>query len=147
MSNEESMNLENAKSGQSGKRIELALDQLNDNEREVVRALSETRSRMKIREIQEYLGWHRPDRAKGNSRVRNALRRLVRAGLVGHDKSLGDGTYVVATSGPNPVPLTEDQSLELRMDYRASDRIKKSDCSFYNACLDQAIDGRWEGFS
>lgn len=30
---------------------------------------------------------------------------------------------------------------------RLIDPIKKTDCAMYNACLSQAISGRWEGFS
>lgn len=149
MSNEEHMDQQMAKSGaKSGqsRRRDLALDQLNDNEREVVRALAECKRRMKIREIQEFLGWMQPTRAKGNSRVRNALRRLVGAGIVLHDKAIGDGTYVAAMVGPNPMPLTRVELEALEEDYRVSDSLKKTDCSFYNACLDQAISGKWDGF-
>lgn len=55
----------------------------------------------------------------------------------------------------NPVELTEDQALMLRAAARSDNPeklkliqlIKRVDCSFYNACLDQAIEGDWHNFA
>jgi len=53
----------------------------------------------------------------------------------------------------NPRELTEAessllQSVESRVvHFRQVDQVKRTDCTVYNACLSQAISGRWEGFS
>lgn len=135
-------------SGQSGVAIELSFEDLNPNEKAVVACLRKAGCRMKIRQVVEALGWDKPCKSKGNSRVRNALRRLVRSSMVLHDKEIGDGTYRAADlNEPCPRPITDDELLSLKGDINYSDTIKKSDCAFYNACLDQAISGKWEGFS
>jgi len=173
-----------ASSGQSGERLVLKFEQLNPNEKAVVQCLRRAGAKMKIGEIVEANGWGVPCKTKGNSMVRNALRRLVRSGMVVHNKVIGDGTYLVADvdgvpveaeprpstlepapvvlvepevtvtvagevfeQGPNPRPITDDEILDIRRDFTNSDRIKKTDCAFYNACLDQAISGKWEGFA
>jgi hypothetical protein len=35
----------------------------------------------------------------------------------------------------------------LHRDPTLTTAVKKTDCSFYNACLDQAISGKWAGFA
>lgn len=53
----------------------------------------------------------------------------------------------------NPRQLNEAESLVLQavehrvVHPRQIDTIKRTDCTIYNACLSQAISGRWEGFS
>jgi hypothetical protein len=163
MSNEEQM-AKKTSQGQGAGAIEISLDKLNDNERAVLGALAEGEG-MKIREIVYRLGWNlcacggcksdggaTPCYNKGNSRVRNSLRRLVRGGFVLHGKNIGDGRYRAASGvaepvGPSPVPVTEEQRLALLADYNVSKEIKQTDCTFYNACLDQAISGKWDGFA
>lgn len=52
-----------------------------------------------------------------------------------------DETFVV-----NRVRTTEDP-MRFKMALKLIEDIKRMDCSFYSACLDQAISGKWEGFS
>lgn len=104
----------------------------------------------------------------GNSKVRNNLRRLMKYGVI---KRPADGAYALVAE---PKPYTPGQPRELNDDeagivrrirlYQSlgneavDDRtykialkliepIKRGDCTFYNACLDQAMSGQWEGFS
>jgi len=142
--------------GQSRAPIELPFERLNPNEKAVLECLRDNKRRMKIREIMEANGWDKPCKEKGNSRVRNSLRRLVPAGFVSHDKHIGDGTYLATSLGevepcsastPEPRPLERAEIVRLRMNSDYSETIKNTDCSFYNACLDQAISGKWRGFS
>ena len=140
-------------SGQQGKALNIAPDQLNPNEKYVLDALRDDGGKMEISSIVNALGWDIPQvpfslnysKVKGNSRVRNALRRLVREGLVMHNTQIGDGTYMASDIGPvlaNPQPVDID-----RVTMRAMVEGRKSDCAMYNACLDQAISGNWAGFS
>lgn len=144
--------VEKVSSGQSGPALDLGFEDLNPNEKAVVTCLTVADRPMKITEIMAHLGWDKPNKSKGNSRVRNSLRRLARAGMIFRPKS---GTYavtgvapaIVEEISPSPRPITEDELLELRGDLSVAERIKKTDCSFYNACLDQAISGKWDGFA
>lgn len=128
---------------------------------------------------------------RGNSKVRNNLRRLMKFGWIHRPL---DGTYALAKAGlkvdepiveppqpvvrsepeppqpakrsepplviirkknrtPAPVEMTEEQAHDLRVRMYArgevdcTAEIKRLDCTFYNACLDQAISGQWAGFS
>lgn len=131
--------------GQQGKALSLSFDQLNQGEQSVLEALRASGGRMKISAIVKALGWDKPSKVKGNSKVRNSMRRLVREGFVIHNSKVGDGTYVAADIGPvraNPQPVDTSE-----ISRRAMAEGRKSDCTMYNACLDQAIDGKWEGFS
>lgn len=47
----------------------------------------------------------------------------------------------------NPREMTVEEAGEIRRDIDQIYKIKKPDCTFYNACLKQAISGRWAGFS
>ena len=139
-------------SGQSGKALELTIDQLNPGEKAVLSCLQTAGTKLKIRQIVEINGWDNPSITKGNSRVRNALRRLVRSGMVIHSKQIGDGTYQASGTVANPMarnprPVTDHEVEEMQEDYAVSDGIKRTDCAFYNACLDQAISGKWQGFA
>lgn len=132
--------------GQCGPVLELKIEDLNPNELAVLRFLAGDGKRraFRISEIMEGLGWHEPSRLKGNSRVRNSMRRLVRARWVEHVNQLGDGKYQAIVPYPRPISIHE-----LRM-AALDDRIyelKRSDCTFYNVCLEQAIEDSWEGFS
>lgn len=132
-------------SGQQGKALSLTFEQLNDNEKSVLTTLRNAGEKRKISSVVRALGWDEPCKVKGNSKVRNALRRLVRSGLVMHNKQIGDGTYMAADLGPvsaNPQPIDADN-----VTMRAMVDGRKSDCTMYNACLDQAINGNWVGFS
>lgn len=82
--------------GQLGNKIELEFDELTKHEQLVVAALASSERNVKsIRQIQEDCGWVKAPigKARGNSRVRNALRRLVRANWVEHESEIGDGRY------------------------------------------------------
>lgn len=53
---------------------------------------------------------------------------------------------------PHPVELDADERLRIRAramrdDFSGVDAVKHPDCTFYNACIDQAIAGSWAGFS
>lgn len=82
----------------------LAFEDLNPHERAVVQTLSERthtgrRKPKRIVDIMRENHWERIGLQKGNSRVRNALRRLVRSRLVEHKKEVGDGTYRITPKG------------------------------------------------
>jgi len=154
MSNEGYMNkarVEKGSSGQSGPALSLRYEDLNKNEKAVVGCLKLADQPLSISQIVLVLGWERPCKVKGNSRVRNSLRRLVRSSLIDRLKS---GTYALAgtaeievePTGPSPRPITENELFDLRADPKSS-KIKNTDCTFYNACLDQAISGKWDGFA
>lgn len=105
----------------------------------------------------------------GNSKVRNNLRRLMKYGVITRPS---DGAYalvretapqVAAVVEPTikcaPRELNDDENAIIRRIRTTEDEkvykialklvepIKRGDCSFYSACLDQAISGNWEGFS
>lgn len=97
----------------------------------------------------------------GNSKVRNNLRRLMKYGVITRP---ADGSYALVEE---PKQVTHGQPRELNDEENAIIRrirttedekvykialkliepIKRTDCTFYNACLDQAMSGKWEGFS
>ena len=129
--------------GQSGDSLELSLDRMNDNERAVLAAMGEIEiSPCKNKHIAMHLGWDVPDPKKGNLKVRNALRRLVRSGWVLHAGEIGDGQYRLADS---PAPRAVE--VETEADHARIAEAKKTDCAFYNACLAQAVSAKWDNFS
>lgn len=87
--------------GQRAGALQLHFEELTKNEQLLVTALAKpARPVMTIKEIQAELGWdrlHRSDTmsgyARGCSRVRNTLRRLVRSQWVTHKSEVGDGQY------------------------------------------------------
>lgn len=90
--------------GQQAGTLRLSFEELTENEQKLVMFLDqEDRPVFAIKEIMEGLNWHRGPggRAKGNSRVRNTLRRLVRAKWVSHETEVGDGKYRLSLSGKN----------------------------------------------
>jgi hypothetical protein len=87
--------------GQQAEGLRLKFEDMSDNEKEIVILLAKPeRPVMTIKEIMEALNWHRGPggRARGNSRVRNTMRRLVRSRWVGHKSEVGDGLYRISTS-------------------------------------------------
>jgi len=107
----------------------------------------------------------------GNSKVRNNLRRLMKYGVIVRPS---DGAYaLVRETAPQaeavvavepvvqcaPRELNDDENAIIRRIRTTEDEkvfkialklvepIKRTECSFYSACLDQAISGNWEGFS
>jgi hypothetical protein len=166
----------------------LSFEDMRDDERMIVQALEQAYrmgiEMMHISDLQEVAGWNKaaPHTCsgedcvvcaeasfRGNSKVRNNLRRLMKYGVITRP---ADGSYALVEE-PRPL-LTPGQPRELNDDessivrrirlYQSlgneavDDRsykialkmiepIKRGDCTFYNACLDQAMSGQWEGFS
>lgn len=90
--------------GQQGSPLKLAFEELSENEQQLVTFLGvEGRPTFTIKGLMEGLGWHlgRTGKARGNSKVRNTLRRLVRANWVGHKSEIGDGEYRITLRGFN----------------------------------------------
>lgn len=86
--------------GQRAGALRLSFDDMTKNEQMVVVALArEGRPVLTIREIMVECNWHHMPggKAQGNSRVRNTLRRLVRANWVTHPDEVGDGKYRLST--------------------------------------------------
>jgi hypothetical protein len=84
--------------------LRLSFEELTENEQQLVSFLGEEgRPVYTIKEMMEGLGWHlgRSGRARGNSKVRNTLRRLVRSHWVGHQEEIGDGKYRITLQGLN----------------------------------------------
>lgn len=106
--------------------------------------------------------------ALGNSKVRNNLRRLVKYGVI---ERPAPGTYQLVRETP-PAPVVVPTPREYndnesrivhymrevhekgeadpklyKLALKVIDDVRKGDCSFYSACLDQAINGGWDGFS
>lgn len=136
-----------AQRGQSGPVLDLKVEDLNPNELAVLRFLTvdgEGRRAYTISEIMEGLGWHEPSRLKGNSRVRNALRRLVRARWVEHPNRIKDGRYQAIVPYPRPI---SQAALRVALWNDRLESLKRADCDFYNVCLAQALSSKWEGFS
>jgi hypothetical protein len=194
----------------AGNRSQLSFADMRDEERAIIKALEQAAKQgmgaLRIAELQAANGWDLVDEhecsndhcevcaealRRGNSKVRNNLRRLMRYGWIHRPV---DGTYaliteaaveapapepelpqpvvqlvieppqpVVRSSGPlvqirkknrtpNPVELSEEEAMRMHVkakneDYSLVERIKRPDCSFYSACLDQAIAGSWANFS
>lgn len=111
--------------GQGAKEISLSYDELTKNEQKVVLALAqEGRPVLTIKELVEACGWKSlkasganeefKGKARGNSRVRNSLRRLVQGTWVENYPARGSGKY----------RLTAKAAKRLK---RADVKIKKSD--------------------
>ena len=83
--------------GQRARTIRLSFDELTRNEQMVVASMAEHgRPTRSIRDIAKTLNWHKGrgnNHAKGQSRVRNTLRRLVQSGWLVHESEVGDGLY------------------------------------------------------
>jgi len=147
--------------GQRGTSLEMGFGDFNANEKAVLEALSRSEA-MTIKEIVVANGWQ-ADGSKGNSRVRNSLRRPVRSGWAEHTKRMGDGKYCLTTialghfgeaakiaartAGPMPFELSREEARVISHDVEAAAQAKKAECCFYNDCLQQAVSGNWPGFS
>ena len=110
--------------GQCGEELKLQFEELTKNEQKVVLALADKgRPVLTIKELVEACGWKSlkasgtneefKGKARGNSRVRNSLRRLVRATWVENAEGRGSGKY----------RLTPQAVSRLR---RADVKVKKS---------------------
>lgn len=87
--------------GQMAEELTVPFDKLNQHEQAIVNVLNvKGRPEMTIKELMEANNWHKQlGKAKGNSRVRNSLRRLVRGGWVMHPEDIGDGRYFLTKTG------------------------------------------------
>ena len=63
------------------------------------------RPTLTIKELVTACKWNKVEggKARGNSRARNTLRRLVRSSWVGHPEDVGDGLYRLTTGGANRI--------------------------------------------
>jgi len=105
----------------------------------------------------------------GNSKVRNNLRRLMKYGVIARP---ADGVYQLVVETPAPVATVQPSPREYnetetrlvhyirvagaegetdpklyKLALNMVGQMRKSDCSFHSACLDQALNGDWDGFS
>lgn len=117
--------------GQQAEALRLRYDELSDNEKEIILLLAHgDRPVMSIKEIMEALNWHRGPggRARGNSRVRNTMRRLVRSRWVGHKSEVGDGLYRITVSALNKLEkLVADEKPEAPKKHKAKKAAPEAD--------------------
>lgn len=88
--------------GQRAGALQLRFEELTKNEQLlVVNMAQEGRPVKTIIEMMEMCNWHKikGGRARGSSRVRNTLRRLVRSQWLTHDTEIGDGKYRLSKNG------------------------------------------------
>lgn len=96
--------------GQTAPELKLQYEELTKNEQKVVQALAQPgRPVLTIKELVEACGWKSlrasdantefTGKVRGNSRVRNSLRRLVRAKWVENAEERGKGTYRLSKRG------------------------------------------------
>ena len=146
-----------------GSVMTLSFEDMRPEEQEIMMALEQAHAmghrKLHINDLQAVAGWEGPT---GNSKVRNNLRRLMRYGLIHRPIT---GTYAL-TREPKPVAdpnlvqirrnprnLNEAEARLLRavevgdVHHNMVSTVRKIDCAFYDACLDQAISGKWAGFS
>lgn len=196
----------------SGPHDELSFEDMRPDEKMIIKALEQAAANgqgmLRIVDLMTVNGWDEVDEhdcpegycvtcsdglKRGNSKVRNNLRRLMRHGWIHRPV---DGTYALVTmaevfdspplpepvvefvapvvtlviepplvqirakeptwreaSGRNPKPMSSSEAWGLRDRVHREDNpkhvdgIKRPDCTFYNACLDQAIAKSWPGFS
>lgn len=136
---------------------ELSLEDMSPGERAILDSLQLAKEMghdmLHVNDLQSVTGV-----ASAND-VYDSLRRLVKHGYVNRPKS---GTYALVAFAPEVEPLAPEliqirrnprelTKLEFRiMSYGGLDKvnqIKKTDCTSYNACLQQAIGDKWIGFS
>ena len=82
--------------GQRGKELKLHYSELTANEHKIVAVLAKPgRPTLTIKELVVACKWNKIEggKARGNSRVRNTIRRLVRSQWVEHPEDIGDGLY------------------------------------------------------
>lgn len=96
--------------GQAAPELKLQYEELTKNEQKVVQALAQPgRPVLTIKELVEACGWKSlrasdanaefTGKVRGNSRVRNSLRRLVRSKWVENAEERGRGTYRLSKRG------------------------------------------------
>lgn len=98
--------------GQRAGALQLRFEELTKNEQLLVTFLAkEGRPVHTIVEIMEGLNWHKikGGRARGSSRVRNTLRRLVRSQWLNHATEIGDGQYRLSKNGLDRLRRLNDQ--------------------------------------
>lgn len=106
--------------GQNGPELKLHYSELTPNERKVVDALAqEGRPVLSIKELVKACGWSSlraseandefKGKVRGNSRVRNSLRRLVRSNWVENAEERGRGTYRLSKKGSDRLRRTEKE--------------------------------------
>lgn len=110
---------EKSQQGQRAGALKLHHSELTSNEQKLVGVLAQPgRPVLTIKELVVACKWDkRLGKAKANSRVRNTLRRLVRANWVGHPESVGDGRY----------RLTREAASRLRRLRPAKRKVKKTE--------------------
>jgi hypothetical protein len=87
--------------GQRGKELKLHYSELTVNERKIVAVLAEAgRPILTIKELVVACKWSRIEggKARGYSRARNTIRRLVRSSWIEHPEDVGDGRYRLTSS-------------------------------------------------
>jgi hypothetical protein len=102
--------------GQRAGALQLRFEELTKNEQLLVsHCAQEGRPTFTIKELAEGLGWTRmrgsetmSGRARGISRVRNTLRRLVRAQWLIHASEVGDGKYRLSKNGLDRLRRLDD---------------------------------------
>lgn len=122
--------------GQRAGALQLTFNELTKNEQLLVtHCAQDGRPVFSIVELMEGLNWHKMKggRARGCSRVRNTLRRLVRSQWLVHESEVGDGKYRLSKNGldrlrrivkdgdkpnakPVPAPIT-DKQLEVEQEF------------------------------
>lgn len=101
--------------GQRGRKRDIPFEELSKNEKKVVLALAEASEPiLSIKELVKECGWSslhaskaNPEfkgNARGNSRVRNALRKLVKGRWVQHASRYGDGRYKLTPRASEELP-------------------------------------------
>jgi hypothetical protein len=105
------------KQGQDAQPIDgLSFTELNRHEQALVLTLNGegtgVREYKTIVELMYANNWHVLGKAKGNSRVRNSLRRLVRGTWVEHAEKIGDGRYRITEAGRKRLRRFEAKSAE-----------------------------------
>ena len=96
---------------QSAAPLQLGFEDLTEHEQLLVATLAiDGRPVKTLHEIMEDCHWNRGrgGHAKGYSRVRNTLRRLVRAQWVIHETEIGDGRYRLSVQALNRLRLLVD---------------------------------------
>lgn len=103
--------------GQRAGALQLHFEELTKNEQLLVTyCAQEGRPTFTIKEMAEGLGWTRmrgsetmSGKARGISRVRNTLRRLVRAQWLVHATEVGDGKYRLSKNGLDRLRRLNDE--------------------------------------
>ena len=87
--------------GQRGKELKLHYSELTVNECKIVAVLAKSgRPTLTIKELVTACRWSKIEggKARGNSRARNTVRRLVKSSWIEHPECIGDGLYRLTAS-------------------------------------------------